>query len=97
MDLIRLKSIFPEMILNVVVFRDDQALSEDNSGEVTVIGSSNRIMKIQSKVRRTKIPFSKKFQNIERVSSRSYRHLEAINLNLTWTLAAYGLNVCNCN
>lgn len=59
MDLIRLKSVFPEMILNLVVFRDDQALSEDNSGEVTVIGSSNRIMKIQSKVRRTKIPFSK--------------------------------------
>lgn len=59
MDLIRLKSIFPEMILNVVVFRDDQALSQDNSGKVTVIGSSNCIMKIQSKVRRTKIPISK--------------------------------------
>lgn len=45
MDLIRLKSIFPEMILNADVFRDDQALSKDNSGEVTVIGSSSCTMK----------------------------------------------------
>lgn len=55
MDLIRLKSIFPEMILNVVVFRGDQALSEDNSGRYWLI------WKFKAKCVGLKSPFQSNF------------------------------------